>query len=699
MKKTFFAAVSFLLIFISFSLYSDSASKSKATVKTVFKGSGKTANPENPAVTGILGDDWNAGIDFPGSTFENLKKNDVIEIHVKSVDVSDKENKLSRLYFRTVDYRNVYFEKLSVTPKLDSLSKKEENGFMESRLQLDMNGPDTEYTVRIVLTEADISLLQEGGLSLKGPNSIIQTVKIYHQETAEKKSQPKVKKTGSKLNPKVSEMEKQYSDYEEKRTEFLKRYKSYKVPFIYITTLNHQDVATKNYYDSVIDVMNCSEEYQLSKRGQIKIRGNSTADSKYGMQMPYRIKFNDKQNLLGLHKGKKYKSWVLLKASLFYAGDYLGFNLANEIYKTSRFDYYASDCTFVHVFINEKYMGQYLLCEQSENEKGRVSVSENKEKSKDKKIGYMLELDNYIWSDLKDNARWFGNSCSQGTEEYHFGINYLSSKYPKDNGKTPNIWASPEDKAAQNDGAFWKGAVITDVNGESRVCIPDDFSIKTDIYADSQVEFIQKYVKNLWNICYHAIQHHEYYKFNADYNLVAAPEYKTAIETVSAVIDMDSLYNEMILEELVRDNDVGAGSLYMAIDFTKSPDKKYGKFTFECPWDFNWAYQGIESDKDKGAYWENKIQYFAGAWQTLNLLEDKYDRSHPWFVLFNNDPDIRRALREKWNTIGKSNLKAVADKTDLAAEKAGKDMNGSNSRWLTDFVRNRIDYIDRYLWK
>ena len=205
-------------------------------------------------------------------------------------------------------------------------------------------------------------------------------------------------------------------------------------------------------------------------------------------------------------------------------------------------------------------------------------------------------------------------------------------------------------------------------------------------------------MKGVWDICYFAIEKGKYYKFDDDYNLIPAEDFTTAKEACDAVIDLESLCNEMILEELVRDNDVGAGSLYMAIDFhNKKPGEKYYKLTFECPWDFNWAYSPIENDLDGGAYWNGKLQYFAGAWQSPEVNTDEYDRSHGWFILFNNADWFREMLREKWEKIDPQNLKETVLKVreDLVIPLKEGRVSESN----TDFVLKRIDYIDSNLWE
>lgn len=616
---------------------------------------------------------WENAYTFNNTDFEELQSGCKIEFEFSQLE----DTTYTRVILKNSDWKSYLFSNLICNPDPYYTQQNDEDGNLRSKIAVsDYDSSNViTYKVTIIPNEDEINMLKEKGLLFEGSNYYLKSFTIYGKKDF----------YGKDLS-----FEEQYELFAQYRNSVINNYsKKFKTPMIFITTEGRQDIKKKEYYNSMIDVVNCDEEYILSELGEVKVRGNSTADDRWSPnQKPLRIKFANKKNMLGLHGGKKYKSWVLLKAENFTPMDYLGFNLAHEIYKTSEYDYYASDCKFVHVFINDEYNGQFLLCEQNQVNSGRVDVDENKAGSLTTKTGYMIELDNYCWDDLKDGyGRWFGDGCSQGKEDYHFSLTYKSDDEEK-NGVYNYPW-----------GGSTTGVKLKDVNGEERVCIDDDFTLKSDVYSDSQVSFIKKYTKNLWTLCFEAIENSVFLEFDENYDLIPSTQYSNSKDVCAAAIDLESLCNEMILEELVRDNDVGAGSLYMAIDFTKPIGQKYNKFTFECPWDFNWGYSYITNDRDGGAYWNGKLQYFAGAWQSLYILDDEYDRSHPWFVLFNNAPWFRQMLREKWNRIGKNNLTKVLDNTDKATVAACRDLGGGDGRWITDFVRNRINYIDNYLWK
>jgi hypothetical protein len=542
----------------------------------------------------------------------------------------------------------------------------------------------TTGTLLITLSQEEAEEIAKKGLRIEGYGLTLKTLKVYSDKVADNPADS-LETQYKKKKPRIEKDISYYADYA-----------GYKLPIIHITTKDSQDILKKEYYSSMIDVANCNDSYKLNGiEAGVKVRGNSTS---WGEEKPYRIKFtNKKQGMLGLHNGKEYKSWVLLKTGWAVAMDYLGFNLAHKIYESSYFDYYTSDATYVHVIVNGYYKGLYLLCEQNQVNEGRVDVYENKSKDKDTKVGYMIELDNYAWDDknpawnIEDedernklgfpvgsgfrliNGRW---EYRQGLEDYHFTLDY---KQRNENGEKVHV-------------------PLTDINGETRQIDSDDFTLKNDVYSDEQVVFIQKYMKGVWDICYNAIEKGDLFMFDDEYNVVPADGvYSTPKAVCDAIIDLESLCNEMILEELVRDNDVGAGSLYMAIDFhNKQPGDKYYKLTFECPWDFNWAYSPITNDRDGGTYWNGKKQYFAGAWQSKEVGDDRYERSHSWFILFNNAPWFRKMLREKWERIGAGNLTELVNKVERNLEPVLDEANLSQSN--TDFVLDRITYINNNLW-
>ena len=92
------------------------------------------------------------------------------------------------------------------------------------------------------------------------------------------------------------------------------------IPVISVKTEEEQPIISRDIYvNCEVTVGNVEAEYDLRNvKAGIRVRGNSS--SYYGdeekvlkYQVPYRIKFEKKQNLLGLNDGAECKSWVLLR--------------------------------------------------------------------------------------------------------------------------------------------------------------------------------------------------------------------------------------------------------------------------------------------------------------------------------------------------------------------------------------------------
>ena len=407
-------------------------------------------------------------------------------------------------------------------------------------------------------------------------------------------------------------------------------------PVVHILTYNGEKIASKEFYnDTVIDVFNCDEEYRLTAEGGVKVRGNSSANDSV---LPYRIKFNEKQNMLGLHDGKEYKSWVLLKSNWNLVPDFMALSLAKEIFDGK---YYSSDCTYVNLYINGEFEGIYLLCEHTQAAEDRVDVYEPKEDELHTDIGYLIEMDNYAGED---------------PNEPFFELDYNGMEY-------------------------------TDMLGEKRKVEMDGYTIKSDTFSDEQRAFIEKYYKGVFKICYEGIENKKPMMFDENYNVVSAEEtYATAQEAIEAVIDTNSLANMLILEELVHNYDVGAGSFFMAVDFSET--SKYERLTFLAPWDFNWSYEGNSSGT-----------YYAGTFQ--EPFRDGVERSNIWLIMFMNANWFQDIVKDKWAELqADDSLNRVVAEVCEVAKSLEHDL-GEEESWrinsagdIADFVSGRIKWLD-----
>ena len=364
------------------------------------------------------------------------------------------------------------------------------------------------------------------------------------------------------------------------------------MPAIYINTPNGSNAwATSynrndklagriDYVDATVSTGNCEDDYILSNlAAEVKVRGNYTLEYP---KKPIRIKFNKKQNMLGLHDGEKYKNWVLLAdwKDLSMTNNTVAFYLGNTLLASD--GYYCTDFRNVEVYLNGQYWGVYLLVEQQEVKDNRTSVPEVEDDYTGNDIGYFFEYDGYYNLEGPDGDPTF-------TMTYPSGANYRSGI---------------------------------------------GYTIKSDINADSQVEFLRNYMNNAYYIAFQATKGN-FYKFDENYNVVPDTEATSAKEVASRVIDIQSLVDIYILNEIACDLDVDWSSSYLSLNMTAEGNKKV---TFEAPWDWDSCF-GLRAgivDNAQGLY--------------------ACEKGNPWFNLFKSQDWYWEMVYEKWEEMMSYNL-------------------------------------------
>ncbi len=416
-----------------------------------------------------------------------------------------------------------------------------------------------------------------------------------------------------------------------------------KLPVINVTTYQNSEyiLSKEEYTKCVVDVFNAGDKFELDEvSAGIRVRGNSSAY--YGDEekikknpVPYRIKFDKKQNMLGLNDGAKCKSWVLLKSDWNLVANDLALRMGREIFDDTAF---CSDSQFVHLYVNDKLQGTYVLCEQCQVNENRVNISEPENDYEGTDIGYYLELDNYAESEPDNN---------------YFVMDY-------------------------------EEATVTDVRNKTRQFVPAEYSIKNDIYSQEQIEFISKYLNNAFELLYKACEKGEYLAFDGNYDLVPS-DFTNAKDCVCAAMDMDSVVDMYLLYEIVHDYDCGEGSFYMCVDF--APDSKTQKLQFTSPWDFNWAY-----NDSTGRYW-------AGAFCDQSFVRSYGDRSNPWFILLAKQDWFRELCSAKWSTES-ANIRNVLSVERGILEEYEADLNAKepygtgNAESTIQWVEKRLKWMD-----
>lgn len=348
-----------------------------------------------------------------------------------------------------------------------------------------------------------------------------------------------------------------------------------------------------NYETVYIDVESDVEGEKMSSvLGEMKIRGNWSTT--YSDKKPYRIKFDKKQSLLGLNDGLEAKSWVLLaeykdrslmrNATAFFLGDRL---LGAD-------GYYCSDYCFVDLYVNDEYRGVYLLCEQQQTGEGRVDIPEPEKNSDETAIGYLIELD-YYYTDEKPTER--------------FTVSYPGSGFVGWDGKRVDPLY------------YIKG-----------------YSIKSDIYSQKQTDHIRKVVENILTVVDRAIEKGEFDTIDAEGNIVDS-NYTTVEECVGAVIDVRSLIDTFLLNEICMDMDVGYSSFLLSIDMSENGAHQ---LVFEAPWDWDSSLGFAINAQD----FIMSAQIFPANGQTGSPTPRSY--VNPWLVMLANQDWYRKAVAARW---------------------------------------------------
>ena len=336
------------------------------------------------------------------------------------------------------------------------------------------------------------------------------------------------------------------------------------LPNIKITTEDGEDPdwhsvnGERPYKNMSISIDNCDSSFvKTNVSGEIKVRGNSTNQESVAKRA-FRLKLSSKANLLGLNGGTKEKSWVLL-ADFFDQSRFrnqTAFTVGNSLFNYSGF--YSSDCKHVVLYMNGENRGVYLLAEQQQAKKDRVPISEADEGVTTTKTGYLFEIDG-----LASQQGHIDNTTHMGTHEG-------DPCFTTGTGSSGGMW-----------GGFG-GQGGDSING---VSITDKaYVIKTDVYGDEQVPFLKDYLNNVLKAFKGLLKGESNQIVDENGELKDSP-YTTQYETLNSYIDLDSFFRMYLLQEYLKDYDVGWGSFYMYVDF--STNSKAKRLTMGAPWDFD----------------------------------------------------------------------------------------------------------------
>ena len=435
------------------------------------------------------------------------------------------------------------------------------------------------------------------------------------------------------------------------------------MPRIDINTEGGVDITSKDYYvRTTVSVSRCDDKYvRTNLEGGIRARGNSTFGAP---KKPYRIKFDKKQNLLGLNGEKNFKNWVLM-ADYFDASmlrTYATFKLARLLLEDK---YYASDCIPVEVYLNGNYHGVYLLCEQTQINPGRVNIYEKDDDETSVEIGYLM--------------------IGQG-------------------GRTdePETIVIPAN------------ITVTDRTGAQMTFGSLNFALSGSGYTEAQKAYVVKYVEGVFKVLRGALYEGKYYNLSRDGKLTEKTSFtgktrtEKQIETISAVFNIESAVALCALDEIVKNLDAMTFNMY--VDLSPKGD---ARLTLAAPWDFDFSMANTHystTHSYKGFYATN-LSYSEGMRTNLfyvmlgsvdwfeemvcELWQEKYPEmqkvAYEVLLYSYKYEDAYNRDWEKWGSAsGRLTIYHHAS-ADLATFKTHLD----NGIFLYNWLTKRLEWLDR----
>ena len=192
-------------------------------------------------------------------------------------------------------------------------------------------------------------------------------------------------------------------------------YQATNLPLVIINTEDSIEPFDKETYITCTVTIIKDNKIVTKEKAKIKLRGNSTSrlDKK-----SYRLKFDSKQKILGMPA--KARNWAII--ANYSDKTLMRYLVAHKI--SSLFELkYSPACESVDMIVNGEFQGNFGFCDQMEEGKGRIEVTEMDEtciEEPEVTGGYVIAADG--WS-------------RQGGDKYYLsdkGV-VLVIKYPKDN--------------------------------------------------------------------------------------------------------------------------------------------------------------------------------------------------------------------------------------------------------------------------
>ncbi|MDE7388919.1 MAG: CotH kinase family protein [Muribaculaceae bacterium] len=171
------------------------------------------------------------------------------------------------------------------------------------------------------------------------------------------------------------------------------------MPVLYIETVKHTPVTQKEEYVEAHGWLDASMTDEFESLGSpdepvgLGIRGRGNSSWSIYEKKPYKIKFDNKQSLLGNPKSKHFALLHYLGAYTSYYSETVGLEIGRRLGLE-----WTPNVQPVEVVLNGEYIGLYFLAETVRVEKTRVNITDQPDLNMDPMTvsqGWLVEIDNY----------------------------------------------------------------------------------------------------------------------------------------------------------------------------------------------------------------------------------------------------------------------------------------------------------------
>jgi len=398
------------------------------------------------------------------------------------------------------------------------------------------------------------------------------------------------------------------------------------LPVICIDTQGKSIKSKYEYTQMVFDLKNCDGKL-TNIEGGIRLRGNSTLGYP---KKAYRIKFDKKQSLFGLEKSK---SWVLLAEYLDPSGlhNHAALSLGGMMPGLA----FTPTPVKVNVYLNGVYQGTYTLCEQIQEDEGRMNIEMGPitpDMRDFSKYNWFVSLDyNARVSGLKENEEYL---VFPGHGNEYFDTMYFEIKYPE------------KDDFPSEEQFDW-------FISELRKCIEDlliDFETKD-------------------------------------------------VESIKKKTNLNSLIDYIIIDELLgqTDHDEWHKSFNIYYTCTSKNPEENNKINFGPIWDYDWIFDGPWTDLPNDYYeFNDDIEGLEPFYNVIYEVDEFYETLKYRYNKYGK-PAVKKYLKE-YDALAESMTESLEANADVWYDEFDPELTEKNVEFLKEFLTYRYELLNE-AWK